>query len=183
MSIWLSRTKPYGMWIQNKNDQPVKKQEYIGKHGEKLHVWGAISYRGAISLDLFEENLTAENYINILKKKRRLMNQLYPEGYYFQHDNSSIHKSQSVQKYIKRYFSNKVIDWPSYSPDLSPIENIWAWIKQKVSSHSPQTIPELKRLLRQYWKDLNSDFLAPYFDSMPERLKQVISNKGAKINY
>jgi len=33
------------------------------------------------------------------------------------------------------------------------------------------------------WKRLDSNFLQPYFDSMPNRMAAVIEKAGAKINY
>ena len=80
----------------------------------------------------------------------------------------------------KRVFT---LPWPTYSPDLSPIENIWAWIKEEIAKDRPSTIKSLKRSLRKHWKRLTPEFLEPYFASMPNRMRMVINNHGNRINY
>ena len=37
-----------------------------------------------------------------------------------------------------------VIDWPANSPDLSPIENLWSWLKHEVERKRPMNKAELE---------------------------------------
>ena len=37
------------------------------------------------------------------------------------------------------------MEWPAQSPDLNPIEHLWAYIKSKVSFRMPKNIQELKQ--------------------------------------
>ena len=46
----------------------------------KVHVWGGISSKGTVSLEIFTENMNKELFKNILKKKREEMETLYPYG-------------------------------------------------------------------------------------------------------
>lgn len=45
-------------------------------------------------------------------------------------DNATFHKRQDIQDFIEN--AGHAILWlPSYGPDFNPIENTWAWVKQK----------------------------------------------------
>ncbi len=43
-------------------------------------------------------------------------------------DNASFHKRQDIQEILKKAGHN-ILWLPPYSPDLNPIEEVWAWIK------------------------------------------------------
>lgn len=56
----------------------------------------------------------------------------YNDELNYQQDNHPVHKSKKIQNYISEN-NIKVIDWPSNSPDINPIENLWSIIKFKLT--------------------------------------------------
>ena len=62
-----------------------------------------------------------------LKKKNNLSYNLV-----FQQDNTSCHNSKNSLEAIEVLFGENKIWWPANSPDLSPIETVWAIIKQEL---------------------------------------------------
>ena len=59
-----------------------------------------------------------------VKKKISELQEPYPEGFFWQQDGSGVHRS-NVAKYFIKDRMEMTIEFSSYSPDLSPIENIW----------------------------------------------------------
>jgi len=45
------------------------------------------------------------------------------------------------------------------------------------------TLEAMKRSLRKHWKRITPEFLAPYFNSMPDRMRMIIESAGNRINY
>jgi len=174
-SFWQSNTKPDRLWTED----PFK-EEGVGIHGLKLHCWGAISAMGALRLEIFEDNMTATKLEGIMRNRLRELNELYPCGFIWQQDNSGVHRSNTVINFIHRNMPQN-LEWPAYSPDLSPIENVWSWLKVKVAQDSPRTMRTLKLSIRKHWNSMTPAFLAPFINCMPNRIKRLIENKGGRI--
>ena len=79
----------------------------------------------------------------------------------FQQDNSSVHRANHTQKYLQR--SNvPIMQWPTCSPDLSPIENYWQALKRKVGNVQFQGSAEAKQdqlwlAIKTAWDDLAAE--------------------------
>ena len=56
----------------------------------------------------------------------------------FQMDNDTKHTSKVVEKWLKDN-KVKVLEWPSQSPDLNTISNLWAELKKHVQARRPTT--------------------------------------------
>ena len=80
-----------------------------------------------------------EEAIEEMKKLRDISKDVL----FLQNDNAIYHWSIDAIEFY--YESNiKIIDWPPYSPDLNPIENIWPFKKRKIALKTSMTINSLK---------------------------------------
>jgi hypothetical protein len=102
----------------------------------------------------------------------------------FQQDNAPCHKSMPVTNFLSQQ-AFEVMNWPPYSPDLSPIENLWAILKRKVHSVD---VTSKEELLARIWIIWNEDPLVKsacrsLIESMPRRIAACIKAKGGPTKY
>ena len=64
----------------------------------------------------------------------------------FQQDNATCHTSHESRSTIDILFNENIIDWPPNSPDLSPIENVWSILKEKLSKTKIKNLDDLRDL-------------------------------------
>ncbi|CCI41021.1 unnamed protein product [Albugo candida] len=68
---------------------------------------------------------------------------------------------------------------PANSPDLNPIENVWAKTKAAIlKPPKAKNSDELRLQLEQAWSAIDPEWLQHLVNSMPERIKAVIETKG-----
>lgn len=49
-------------------------------------------------------------------------------------DNASIHTCRYIKEFIKRNPDLKIFTFPAYSPEYTPTEQVWRWLKPHVCS-------------------------------------------------
>ncbi len=101
-----------------------------------LMVWGCISVYGMGSLHILEGTMNAERYIKVLEQH------MHPSrGRVCQQDNAKPHNAAITTAWL--------CSRRACSPDLSPIENIWCIIKQKIHQRRPRILQQLETYIRQ----------------------------------
>ena len=77
----------------------------------------------------------------------------------------------------------KVMDWPSMSPDLNPIEHLWRILKRKVEVCKVSNICQLRDVVMEEWKSIPVATCEALVNSMPRRVKVVLDNDGGHTKY
>ena len=77
------------------------------------------------------------------------------------------------------------MDWPSRSPDLNPIENLWGILSRRVYANNRQfgSIDDLKQVISSEWHKIEPEIMQKLVESMPHRVFALIQAKGAAISY
>ena len=97
-------------------------------------------------------------------------------------DSAPCHKSRKTIKWLADH-NIAVLDWPGNSPDLNPIENAWAKIKNELEDKDTSSVPCLKEALSLLWITMNQDYFKNLAHSMPTRLKKVTEVCGHMTKY
>lgn len=157
--------------------------------------WGGIRY-GVISElvlcdgdpDSKRGGVTSRVYKEILEEELPKLMELHIT---FMQDGASIHTSRLLREWLaeQRF---KILEWPAYSPDLNPIENLWSMLKEQILKRYPElaTMPKNDRALKKLceaattvWLDFGVGLVNDLIDSMPRRIEAVRQAKGWYTKY
>jgi hypothetical protein len=64
----------------------------------------------------------------------------------------------------------KVLEWPSQSPDLNPIENLQAELKKHVRARRPTNLTQLHQLCQEEWADIHPTYCGKLVEGYPKHL-------------
>jgi transposase len=144
-------------------------------------VWGGISKNGITALMEVPKKCNSKKYCDLLEEG---LIPYYDDGDIFQQDGASCHTSKETMKFLKEN-GIETVSWPSKSPDLSPIENVWGWMVKDIyfGKSAYKNVDELKQTVFDSWKRIPDELIDKLIESMPNRMKNVIEMKGKTINY
>ena len=100
----------------------------------------------------------------------------------FQHDNDPKNTSKTTIALLKR-LRVKVMDWPSISPDLNPIKDLWGILKRNAEVCKVSNICQLRDVIMEEWKSIPVATCEALVNSMPRRVKAVLDNDGGHTKY
>lgn len=116
----------YSWQSQNKINLPKRPFK-----GGSVMIWGGISKCGEIFIRRIHGKLDSQKYCEMMENDIIPMLNKRIRTYIFQQDNATCHVSKLTKQMFER---NHVIllEFPPKSPDLSPIENLWGILKQRL---------------------------------------------------
>ncbi len=134
----------------------------------------SMSSAGTGELQFIERTMNANMYCDILKQSMIPSLRRLGRRAVFQHDNDHA---------LLKTLRVKVMDWPSMSPDLNPIEHLWGILKRKVEERKVSNIHQLRDVVMEEWKRTPVATCEALVNSMPKRVKAVLENNGGHTIY
>jgi transposase len=191
--IWSDETSveaiPQGRSIYFKVHGTTKREDLttqarVQGGGFKVMFWGCFSKLGLGPLVALEGNQNGQTYKELLQEV--LVPELRAAGreMTFMQDNASCHKSKLVSDFLAQN-NVKVLPWPPQSPDLNPIENLWAIIKQKRSKKFgfPTSRDQMIEQIFEIWNDIDTELCEKLSDSVVRRLEACLKANGKSTRY
>src|SRR5579871_870770 len=175
-------SKPKKVWRQRGE---IIKSPTV-KHSIKVHIYGCFSEEGFGNIYCFIDNLNAELLCTIYKttllpSARKFFGR-DNHSWFLQEDNDPKHTSGKAESWRDEH-QVKRISWPAQSPDLNPMENVWAVLKANISNYKLTSVKDLIRIIKKEWKALDNIFAKNLVVSMKNRITMLLSNKGDHIYY
>lgn len=154
-----------------------------------VNMWGWMSADGPGELHYINERATGQVYAELLEEvmlptvRAVYPGEEVPQFYFFQ-DNCPIHRARVVQNWLLQYPEIRTVPWPSRSPDLNPIENLWAIMVQRWDSRNERTKAALVTHCDEVWDSIRgSDLCEVLVRSMRNRCDAIIDAGGALTKY
>ncbi|GFV98323.1 transposable element Tcb1 transposase [Trichonephila clavipes] len=149
-----------------------------------IMVWSGIGYHSHTPLVRIAGTLNSQPYISEVLEPVDL---LYLQGLataIFQQDNARPH----VARIVQRFFVNhqvELLSWPARSLNLSPIENMWSMVAQRLTQiTTPAATPDqLWQRVEVAWSAVPQEHIKSLFESMARCLAAVISSNGGYSSY
>lgn len=176
-------------WIRD-GWQPSKFNRQFQKGGSVLF-WLAIHNRKIIGPFKVEGTLDSKSYCNLMQSHFLPyvtgLSKMERKNTIFMQDNAPSHASKFTKDYLSDNFFSKtqIMDWPSHSPDLNPIENLFSVVKSNLYSAGTQysTKSELWKALCKTISSIDENQVFTLTNSMDSRIIEVFKKKGGYINH
>ena len=179
------------VWRKKNMANNYKHTSATVKHGGgSVMAWACCATSGTGSIvfldDVLEDGqktMDSKVYQKILSDNiKQNASKLIGRSFIMQADNDPKHTSKATKTFLEKK-KWTVLDWPSQSPDLNPIEHLFGILKYKMKEFSPKNKTELKSIVANTWKSIPQTTTESLINSMPRRLSAVIDNKGYATKY
>lgn len=179
------------VWRKKGSAHDPKHTSSSVKHGGgNVMAWACMASSGTGSLIFIDDvthdgssKMNSEVYRNILSANlKKDATKLIGRSFIMQQDNDPKHTAKTTKEFI-RGKNWRLLDWPSQSPDLNPIEHVFYLLKRRLKGVAPQNKQQLKEAAVKAWKSITKEEFKSLVMSVGHRLDAVIASKGFATKY
>ena len=179
------RTRTSVRWIRRGTAGPPPQEDNFQKNS--INVWAYINYEGTGRVFKLDGTMNKTKYIQMLEEHPFVAledpDESDDELTYMQ-DGASYHRAKLVKNWLRENHVD-FLDWPPQSPDLNPIENVWALVRNELWKRRKEikSSGDTWRLTVEIFNSISIQYIRKLYNSMPKRLEDVIKLQGNRINY
>lgn len=176
------------MWLEKKLNRNQRRQALIpqirkARYNIPSHmIWAAIGVGFKSRLIFIPRKKDSEGKNKCLTAQRYIKTCLsticdgqLPEGAIFMQDGARCHTAKASIKYLERKGIKILAHWPAYSPDLNPIEYLWAYLDALIAEKVPTSDAELKQIAIAVWESISQDVIDEYVLSFAGKLTEKVN--------
>jgi DDE superfamily endonuclease len=135
-----------------------------------------------------QNGYSAASYLDVLNQQ---MEHCFIPGRIFMQDNAPIHTANVVRAWFAE-LEIPTLEWPPYSPDMNPIEHLWARLKATLIQAHPELLTagssqsDKQRLccaIVEAWKAIPQSYIDLMVEGMPRRISALADAKGWYTKY
>ena len=154
------------------------------KHPLKVMIWGCFCSAGPGRIFICDQYMNSQKYVDVLDKKLLpSISDYMVENAIHLDDSAPCHRTKLLEEFHKNN-SIERIDWPGNSPDLNPIENLWAILKFRLRRRIIRSKRKLiEEIIKVWTNEIPKSLFKTLALSMRTRLSKVIENKGNVTKY
>jgi len=161
------------------------------QRGGSVMFWLAIHGENILGPFKIDGNLNSHKYCELLESKFMPYVHSFSKNdqkkLVLMQDNAPSHASNYTSQFLdnNKFKENRFMEWPSNSPDLNPIENLFSRIKSDLykagTSYSNKN--DLWTALKMTIHQIDKKLVSSLTTSMDSRVIQIFEKKGAYINH
>lgn len=168
---------------KGKDYHPCYTKKTVKHGGGIIMVWGCFSWYSVGPIFRISNIMTKYGYREILENVMLpFAEENMPLRWHFQQDNDPKHTAGLVKDWFRAQ-KVSVIPWPSQSPDLNPIENLWDELKKKLGGQYFTNRDQLWEAVQKEWHSIPLGTCQKLVDSMPLPIQKVLDNNGGHSGY
>lgn len=167
------------IWIKRGSKNPLCYRN-LDKFPQGIMVYGAIGLNYKSKLVLCDGTIDSRKYQKNIELSL-MLEDLRDRDFIFMQDGARSHTSKETIRWLQKRM-NVLLNWPSNSPDLNPIEHLWAIMKRRLRQLNITKKEDLIENIYRIWDEIPMEHINNLVLSFVSRCKICIALNGECIN-
>lgn len=167
------------LWIDFKNQEAAAAATTVTAKKKK----GARKKKASLKQQQTKNvtRLNGDFYIQKILKHKDVYKKLKEKDIVFMQDGATAHNCGKTKEFLRAHKIQFIDDWPSHSPDMNPIEQLWAELNRRISERQrtvPSSVEELRRMAEEEWEAIPMDVVNNFVLSFHAKCERCRKRRG-----